>query len=161
MADRADSVILLPVDDPNGRATVRKSAFVANATLAVLVFCAGSVCSEVCKYIDPVGNMHYTNQQPERGWTVVACGAPEDENKGNPSKPVGLIYPDTVNPIFEKEDEPSAKNGYKKCEVSIAMNANAKAEFLNFRAKILTDGLCAGLYRFARWNDVLARRNAG
>jgi hypothetical protein len=49
-----------------------------------------------------------------------------------------LTYPDVVSSFFDKEDEPSARNGYKKCEVSLTMMKGG--EGVDLRAKILSDG---------------------
>ena len=119
---------------------MRKPMFVASVAFGVLVFCTASAHAEFCKYTDADGNAHFTNQRPELGWTVVYCGVQDELQRGTSSKPPGFIYPDTVKSIFEKEDEPSGKNGYKKCEISITMNAGANAEFVDLRAKVLTGG---------------------
>jgi len=40
---------------------MRKPAFVANVAAAALAFCTAAAHSELCKYIGPDGNLHYSN----------------------------------------------------------------------------------------------------
>jgi len=49
-----------------------------------------------------------------------------------------FIYPDLVTPSFEKEDAASAKNGYKKCEISATLMK--LPEGVDLRVKVLSDG---------------------
>jgi hypothetical protein len=38
----------------------------------------GDACADICKYIDPAGNIHYQNVAPERGWKKLGCSTTDD-----------------------------------------------------------------------------------
>ena len=50
----------------------------------VSLLLATSALAEICKYVDPEGNMHYTNVAPEKGWKKLSCGM-GDEPRGDKS----------------------------------------------------------------------------
>lgn len=98
------------------------------ATLATAAFALSNTAdAEICKYVDTDGNMHYTNAQPERSWKLLSCGlnakpaTKATPRKSEPQNAPTFTYPDFVTPTFEKEDELSAKNGFKKCEIVVTM----------------------------------------
>ena len=115
------------------------------ATLAIAAFALSNTASaEICKYIDTDGNLHFTNAPPERGWKLIFCGVGDRTSTKTAPKTIKsadaptLTYPDVISSTFEREDEPSAKNGFKKCEIVVTMTKGGEGVY--FRAKVLTDG---------------------
>lgn len=50
-----------------------------------------------------------------------------------------FVYPESISPTFEGTDEKSAKQGYKKCEISVTL-VKEVAQGVEFRVKLITDG---------------------
>ncbi|MEP6942446.1 MAG: DUF4124 domain-containing protein [Betaproteobacteria bacterium] len=47
---------------------------------------ASTAQAQICKYIDPEGNVHYTNVAPEKGWKKLSCGVGDEAGRGAPSR---------------------------------------------------------------------------
>jgi hypothetical protein len=56
---------------------VRVARWLVCAALAV----PGAAAADICKYVDPDGNVHYSNLPPEKGWRRLSCTA-GDEGSG-------------------------------------------------------------------------------
>jgi hypothetical protein len=59
---------------------VRVARWLVCAVLAV----SGVAAADICKYVDPDGNVHYSNLPPEKGWRRLSCTA-ADESSGRRS----------------------------------------------------------------------------
>jgi hypothetical protein len=56
---------------PRGKVAPRRALVVA--ALLAAAAAAGPARSEICKYADADGNVHYTNVAPEKGWKRLGC----------------------------------------------------------------------------------------
>jgi len=79
---------------PRARSVVRARTAPAAMACAMLfvagITLAGEARADICKYVDPDGNTHYSNLPPEKGWRKVGCTSadnPTMPRSGNGSAP--------------------------------------------------------------------------
>lgn len=60
---------------------------------AVAAMLAGHAGADICKYIDPAGNIHYQNVAPERGWKKLSCSTTDDSTMRSPNGTVARATP--------------------------------------------------------------------
>jgi hypothetical protein len=66
---------LVPVRMPRVRSALRAApaAMVGAMLFAAAITFAGEARADICKYVDPDGNTHYSNLPAEKGWRKVGC----------------------------------------------------------------------------------------
>jgi len=64
---------------------MRKSVLFVGMTTVVLVL-SQAARSEICKYVDADGNLHYTRIPPEKGWKKLSCGVGMSSTDAGPNK---------------------------------------------------------------------------
>jgi hypothetical protein len=65
------------------------AAAIAAATLAFLPVAR----ADICKYVDPEGNIHYTNVAPEKGWRRISCTTGDESPRRAGSAPARATTP--------------------------------------------------------------------
>lgn len=89
----------------------RSGAIALPLFLSALVGLATPAAADVCKYVDTAGNVHFTSDEPEKGWQKIWCSAADQGSGGNAVAPMagaGVVSgPSSILPQCVDTPEPS------------------------------------------------------
>lgn len=78
--------------------------------LATALLASGPAGADICKYVDPAGNVHYTNVAPDKSWRRLSCtNGDEAPRKAAPATPQPAVKAAASPPGFPRVDADTQK----------------------------------------------------
>ncbi len=124
---------LVPVRAPRARSA--PAAIACAMLFAATIALAGEARADICKYVDPDGNTHYSNLPPEKGWRKVGCTSADNPTlprSGNGAAPRASTSP----PGFPRVD-PDTQKGRDDIRRKVLADELAAEEKLLTETRVL------------------------
>lgn len=65
--------------------------------------------ADICKYVDPAGNVHYTNVAPDKSWRKLSCATAQESPRKAPAAPGAASKATPSPPGFPRIDAETQK----------------------------------------------------